>query len=312
MPRVSVITPAHNAEAHLAETLDSVLAQRYDDYEVIVADDASTDATAELAAGYGDRVRCVRSATNLGPAGARNLALEHASGELVALLDADDLWLPDYLTEQVALYDREQRRRPGVGIVGCDAYELGPEGRREGTWSKRVGASARPTLTRMLHSNEIFVSALAPRELVIRLGGFSTECWGSEDHDLWLRILENGHRAVVNPRPLAVYRVAEGSISANVLGMARTSQRTFERALERGNLTLLQRLVVRRSLRIQVAVEHWERIAAERARGGRLPLADFARGAPVMARVVLEHPNRWPRWARILLALRRGDGLPSR
>lgn len=312
MPRVSVITPAHNAAAHLTETLDSVLAQRYEDYEVIVADDASSDETAELAEAYGGRVRCVRSETNLGPAGARNLALEHASGELIALLDADDLWLPEYLSEQVALYDREQRRRPGVGIVGCDAYELGPGGRRGRTWRERVGASRRPTLTGMLHSNSIFVSALAPRALVQQLGGFSTECWGSEDHDLWLRILETGKRAVVNPRPLAVYRVAEGSISADVLGMARTSQRTIERALERGNLTLPQRIVARRSGRVQVAVEHWERIAARRARDGRLPLADAVRAAPVLARVVLEHPNRWLRWARILVALRRGCGLPSR
>jgi glycosyltransferase involved in cell wall biosynthesis len=312
MARVSVITPAHNAAAHLAETLDSVLAQTYEDFEVIVADDASTDATADVAATYGGRVRCVRSPTNLGPAGARNLALEHASGELVALLDADDLWLPEYLSEQVALYDREQRRAPGVGIVGCDAFELGPEGRRSRTWSQRVGASRRPTLTAMLHMNSIFVSALAPRALVVELGGFSTECWGSEDHDLWLRILETGHRAVVNPRPLAVYRVAAGSISDDALGMARTSRRTYARALQRGNLSPLQRAVARRADRVLAAVMAWEQLAGQRARDGRLAVRDAVRAAPLLARVALEHPGRWPRWARIGLALRRGESAPSR
>ena len=144
MPRVSVITPAHNAAAHLAETLDSVFAQTYADYEVVVADDASTDDTAAIVARYADRMRYVRSASNVGPAGARNLAIEHASGELLALLDADDLWLPDYLAEQVALYDREERARPGVGVVGCDAWMLDGGVRRTRTWARRPAPARGP------------------------------------------------------------------------------------------------------------------------------------------------------------------------
>ena len=143
-------------------------------------------------------------------------------------------------------------------------------------------------------------------------GSPPSDLFGTEDHDLWLRILESGHRAVVNPKPLAVYRIVEGSVSDSLLGMARTSQRTFQRALERGNLTPLQRAVARRSCRVQFAVERWEQFAAARAREGRLPLGELLRAAPLLGLVVLEHPNRWARWARILVALRRGEALPSR
>jgi glycosyltransferase involved in cell wall biosynthesis len=310
-PRVSVIIPAHNAAGVIAETLDSVLAQTFDDFEVIVVDDASQDDTARTAAGYAPRIRFVRSETNLGPAGARNLALAHASGELLALLDADDQWLPDYLTEQVALYDREQRVCPGVGIVGCDAWMLDPTGRRERTWRQHLPSPPRLTLIGMLRMNAIFVSALAPRALVQRLGGFSTDCWGSEDHDLWLRILETGHRAVVNPRPLAIYRVAAGSVSDSALGMARTSQVTYDRALARGNLTFAQRVVARRYRRVQAAVEHWERLRTRASAEGP-PFSELVRAAPTLARVVLEHPNRWWRWARVLLATARGAKPASR
>ena len=84
MPRVTVVIPAYNAETFLPETLDSVEAQTYHDWEVVVADDASGDRTAEVVESRGGRFRAVRSEVNEGPAGARNRALREASGELVA------------------------------------------------------------------------------------------------------------------------------------------------------------------------------------------------------------------------------------
>src|SRR4051812_27552998 len=86
VPRVSVIIPAHDAAAFIEQTLASVAAQSYADWEVILTDDASADDTAQRAAAAPARAQVVRSEHNLGPAGARNLALERASGELVALL----------------------------------------------------------------------------------------------------------------------------------------------------------------------------------------------------------------------------------
>src|SRR5688572_16829702 len=117
MPRVSVIIPAHEAADYLASTLRTVVAQSVPDWEAIVVDDASSDGTAEAAEGIDPRIRVFRSERNLGPAGARNLALEHAQGELLALLDADDAWEPHYLERQLALYDRLRAEGCSVGVV---------------------------------------------------------------------------------------------------------------------------------------------------------------------------------------------------
>src|SRR3954447_9812756 len=183
LPRVSVITPAHDNEGTIGATLRSVVHQTFGDWESIVADDASSDRTAEVAAAADPRVTVVRSDTNLGPAGARNLALSSASGELVAFLDADDRWAPEYLERQVGLYDREQAAGGApVGIVACDAWLELADGTRLGRYSERFGSAEGITLDELVKGNRIFISALATRAAVEDAGGFSTECWGSEDH----------------------------------------------------------------------------------------------------------------------------------
>ncbi|UGS38709.1 glycosyltransferase family 2 protein [Capillimicrobium parvum] len=292
MPRVSVIVPARDAAPTLGETLASVSAQTYRDWEVVVADDGSTDATADIAQRVAG-VRVVPTAGGLGPAGARNAALEHAGGELMALLDADDLWAPGLLAEQVALYDREDGRAPGVGVVCCDARLLTAEGMLGETYAQRFGSPEGIDLTGLLQANPIFAGGtVVPMGLVRELGGFDPATWGSEDHDLWLRILERGRRVVYNPRALAVYRLREGSVSADLAGMARTNQTTYRNALRRGSLDPDQRRIAARELRLHGAVEQ-----LAHARAGRSPRA-FARALPALARVVADNPQRWRGWAR--------------
>jgi glycosyltransferase involved in cell wall biosynthesis len=271
MPRVSVITPAHDNAATIEATLRSVAAQGYGDWEVVVADDASSDATPDLVTGFGDpRVRLVRSATNLGPAGARNVALAEATGELVVFLDADDRLEPAYLETMVSRYDTEG---PGVGIVCCDAWREDAAGHRLGRYSELHGGADGVGLTELLLRNPVLIASLVPRAAVDAAGGFSTECWGSEDHDLWLRIVEDGGRVVYVDEPLVVYRVAEGSVSSSRARMARTDQATFRRALARGRLDARQRRIARS--RYDLAV------AAEAATRGVRP-----RDAPAFARAV--------------------------
>jgi glycosyltransferase involved in cell wall biosynthesis len=306
MPRVSVIIPARNAASVLTQALDSVVAQTYRDWEAIVADDASTDATAAVANGRDPRISCVRSTRGLGIGGARNLALSRARGELIALLDADDMWLPEYLARQVGRYDAAVARGENVGIVCCDAYELGPHGRRAHTYSHRSGWVNEVTLTTLLHGNTIFVSAVAPRAVVEEVGGFATDCLGTEDYDLWLRILETGRRVVCAREPLVVYRVADATVSANVAAMSRATQTTYRNALLRGHLTRAQRQIARRELRLQSFVERWENAAQRRAETGRTPLRQCLRAAPLGLRVILERPGRWLHWLRIAIAIARG------
>jgi glycosyltransferase involved in cell wall biosynthesis len=303
MPRVSVIVPAYNAAEHIGATLQSVVAQTYGDWEAVVADDASTDDTATRAAAVDPRVRVVRAEENAGPAATRNLAIANATGELLAFLDADDAWEPDFLEEMVGLYDRQIAGRRRVGIVACDARIVGPDGALRYTHSERTGASGTPDLETLLDGNVIYVSALVPRAIVEEVGGFSTETWGSEDHDLWIRILEQGYEVARIPRTLATYRELDGSVSSSAAAMARTNQATYRRALARGRLTPRQQRLARRSLRLQLAIEELEAVAARRASVERLrprDLATAARAAGTFALFALRHPSRWGRWARML------------
>jgi glycosyltransferase involved in cell wall biosynthesis len=290
VPRVSVIIPAYNAAADLPQTLASVQAQTYEDWEIVVADDGSTDDTAAIAQAT-PRVRLVHTTGRLGPAGARNAALAAAAGELMALLDADDLWDPDLLAVQVARFDREQAATGDVGVVCCDARLLGSTGELDETYADRFGTPEGIDVTGLLRANRIpVIGALAPMALVRELGGFAPETWGSEDHDLWLRILETGRRVVYEPRALAVYRLRAGSVSANAAGMARTNQVTYRRALARGNLDPAQRRLAARELRLHELVE---RLADRSPRR-------LAAAVPLAARVALENPARWRRWAQSL------------
>lgn len=255
MPRVSVIIPAFNAEQHIAEALSSVSAQTYDDWEVIVADDRSTDATPEIAAGFA-HVKVVRTPARTGPSSARNVGVAAADGELLAFLDADDYWLPECLASQVALFDRSGGPRAGIGIVATNARILGPDGRLlPDTYADYMRVPHVIDLTALLRWNAIFVSALTPRHVFDEVGGFAPEILGTGDHDLWIRILERGYKVASNPEPLAVYRVTPGSLSQDKASMARAAQTVYNRALERGNLTPTQRQIARRALRQQRVVE---------------------------------------------------------
>jgi glycosyltransferase involved in cell wall biosynthesis len=297
VPRVSVIIPAHNSAGTLPETLGSVVAQSFSDWEAVVADDLSSDGTADAAEGVDDRIRVIRSAVNRGPAGARNLALEHASGELVALLDADDLWLPDYLEQQVALFDRASADGRAVGIVACDAYLLAGEERLPRTYSELYGTPAGIGVERLLRENPVYVSAMVARSVLDEVGPFSTETFGSEDHDLWLRIVETGREVVYNPHPLAVYRVGSASVSADGARMARTAQATYRFALARGRLSPRERRTAERELRLQRAVEAATEVRAAWASGERVRgVRRAARSLPLFTRVAAERRDRWGRW----------------
>jgi glycosyltransferase involved in cell wall biosynthesis len=292
VPRVSVIVPAYNADAHLATALESVLAQTYDDWEVVVADDGSTDRTSAVASAYGDRVRVVRSEVNRGLAQTRNLALAHATGELVALLDADDRWLPGYLARQVAAFDREEARAPGVGIVCCDAELAGPDGPLGETYAQRFGRPQPPVdAAHLLTGNRIFVSALMPRKVVDAVGGFEPSLRSAEDLDLWLRIVERGHRVVYVPETLAVYRVAPGTLSQDTLRMTRSRQAVYRRALARGRLSPPERRQATRALRVERAAELVELIRRDWRRRPLRTAVAVPLAAPTVIGVVARRPG---------------------
>jgi glycosyltransferase involved in cell wall biosynthesis len=292
MPRVSVIIPAYNAASYVPDAIRSVQEQTYTDWEAVVVDDASQDDTFAVASTSDRRVHAVRSEDNRGPAGARNLALQHASGELIALLDADDAWLPNYLQRQVSRLDAEWGRGRRVGIVACNAQVSGGGNGRSATFLDHFRGSVEPlTLERVLRGNPIFISALVLREAGDAAGWFSTELFGTEDHDLWIRILEHGYEAVLNREVLAVYRQPPGSVSSDLARMGAGNQLTYRRALARGRLNDSQRRVARRELRYNRALE-----AVAAARSGSRSLTFWE--LPELLAVALTHPRSWPDWLR--------------
>jgi teichuronic acid biosynthesis glycosyltransferase TuaG len=302
MARVSVIVPLFNSATTIVATLQSIVQQTYGDWEIIVGDDGSSDGSADLAAAVSPRIEVVRAGVNRGPATARNLAIEGAEGDLLAFLDSDDLWLPHYLASQVRAYDLALRRQRNVGVVACDAYLEDADGRRlPGTYRDIVSFPRVVTIETLLESNPIFVSALAPTQVVRDVGGFDPRTFGSEDHDLWLKIVERGYVVIDNPVPLAVYRILGSSVSSRPASMARTNKMTYRLALERGLLSPQQRRMARRRLRLQEAVEAVEEfLDGDGTSRSPRALPRFARGLFTFGLFALSHPRRWPRWVCVL------------
>lgn len=126
-PKVSCIIAAHNAAKYLRETLDNVLAQRSVTFEVIVVDDGSTDETAEIAASYGDRLRLVRQ-ENAGVSAARSRGIEHARGELIVFVDADDLCAEGRFATQARAFEEDSALEVCAAHVQNFKGDMQPEG----------------------------------------------------------------------------------------------------------------------------------------------------------------------------------------
>ena len=257
MPRVSVIIPAHNAAPFIEQTLASVREQTYQDWEVVVADDGSSDRTWELLQDAGAGVRSFHRDEAGGPAVARNLALSNATGEFVMFLDADDLLLPRYLESQLACYQAASRSAgPEVGLVACDARILIGEDYAPYTHLERVPDRHEPiTLERVLRRNPIYGACLVPTPVGEAVGWFDPELFGTEDFGLWIKILEADYRAVLNEEVLAVYRRTPGTVSSNIASQAVNNRCAYELALGRGRLNTRERRIARRAIRYNHAME---------------------------------------------------------
>jgi glycosyltransferase involved in cell wall biosynthesis len=224
-PRVSVIIPAYNAAGHVRRAVDSVLAQSLQDYELLVVDDGSTDATRAVLAEYGDRLRLLAK-QNGGPAAARNHGLQHARGEYVAFLDADDYWKTDKLQRQVELLDA----RPEIGFCSTATEVVDSAGRPAGNWPCRADAGPLPDVL-FMHGTVISGSTsgvLARRRLIAELGGFDEDLRGFEDPDLWIRLAARTAYTCI-PEALTVVVRTPNSVSGDLGSMRRATLASFRK-----------------------------------------------------------------------------------
>jgi teichuronic acid biosynthesis glycosyltransferase TuaG len=294
-----VVIPAHNAASFLPETLASVSAQTFGDWEIVAVDDGSRDGTWAILEQAGPRVRAIRNETALGPAAARNRALAQARGELVAFLDADDLLLPSYLERQIALLDETRAQGRRIGLVACNARLLDDGHYADYTYTDMTPDSRLPiTLDRVLRRNSIYISALVPAAVGREVGWFDEELFGTEDFGLWLKILERGYEAIRNPEALAVYRRNTGTISTNIARQGVNNRRAYELALGRGALSPVQRRIARRAIRYNRAMEAVAELRFER-RSARSVLRLMMR-IPLLVSVAATNPRWWRQWVAVL------------
>lgn len=202
MPTVSVVIPCFNQGHFVDEAVDSVLAQSFADFEIIIVNDGSTDGhTNRLLESYPKERARVLTTTNQGLAAARNNGIAAALGTYILPLDADDRLLPGYLAKAVAELDKD----PQVGIVYCRA---GLFGAVETGWNL-----PEYSLERMLVDNIIFCSAFFRRADWLAVGGYDPGMvYGWEDYEFWLSLIERGRKVVMLPETFFLYRVASDSM----------------------------------------------------------------------------------------------------
>ena len=217
MPAVSVIMPAYNVEPYLAASIESVRGQTFRDWEIVIVDDGSTDRTGAIADGYARRDRRIRVVhqANRGLSSARNTAMRYARGEFFALLDSDDLWDPDFLKAQMAIFAGTS----DVSVVTANARNLGGpwDGKPVHPWPDR---RPQPDLAEILRDEEsVFIMSIFRRRVYERIGNFDERLRSNEDYDYWLRAAATGFRFVRNDRPLGDYRRRSDSLSADDVRM---------------------------------------------------------------------------------------------
>lgn len=213
MPKVSVVLPAYNAEVFIRETIASICAQSFTDFEIIVVDDGSVDATAVIAAALDPRVRVVQQ-RNQGIATARNVGVAHAKGEWIAFMDHDDLWHPGKLQAQCKLLEQD----PGCGIVYGEFLRWNPRvppGFPDETIDsgRIVPDLSGFVLAKLVQTNWVLLStAVIRRSVFDKVGYFDPTMPPADDWDFVLRAAEHV-RFTKLEQPLVLYRVHPGQTS---------------------------------------------------------------------------------------------------
>lgn len=252
LPVVSIIIPAYKIAPFIRETLDSVLAQTFNNYEIIVINDGSPD-TEELEKqleAFAHRMTYIRQ-PNRGAGAARNAGLRVARGEFIGFLDGDDLWLPEFLTEQLALI----KGGDGSDLVYADAVNL------EGATLKRVtnmdvNPSSGPVTAESLISGKCSVitsSVVARRDLILKAGLFDETFPNSQDFDLWLRLAKLGARMNYQKKVLVHRRIYEGSLASNPIKSFEGEISVLEKTKRRRDLTSDEHSAILRTIELRRA-----------------------------------------------------------
>jgi glycosyltransferase involved in cell wall biosynthesis len=290
-PLVSIIVPAFNCAAYIGEALDSVFLQTFEDYEVIVVNDGSPD-TPEIERvidGYKDRLIYIRQ-KNQGPAAARNTAILRASGKYLALLDADDLWFPQYLALQLRILEDN----PSIDMVCADAEIIGDSVLAGKTFFELWPSEEPVTFEKLLNMNcaILTMGVVAHRQVLIQAGLFDTSFRRSEDYELWLRLAYEGKRISYNNQVIGKHRYHGASLAADVRRLIESQVRVYKKWLAKEGLSQETRILIAQQIQSCNA-----RLALQQGR------QELLNGNYVEAREALGHANCYYPSLKLKLAL---------
>ena len=200
-PRVSILMPVYNVAPYLCEAMDSILAQTFQDFELIVLDDCSPDNSAEILDTYTDeRIVRYRGEKNMGLSNVLNLGMAMARGEFIARMDSDDISTLERLATQVAYLDAH----PEVDLCSCGMELFGA---KQETWVRETNVED-VKITALFHSPILHASSMWRREAFERVGlRFLQEMVPAEDYDMWTRAMAAGQRLVNIPQVMYLYRI---------------------------------------------------------------------------------------------------------
>lgn len=204
LPKVSIIIPAYNALPYLPQTVESALEQTFEDFELLIVNDGSTDGFRDWATCLNDkRIRIIHQ-DNQGLGAARNTGIKQAKGQYLAFLDADDLWLPTKLNEQIAELDTY----PEIGLTHTSVSYIDAQGNK---LRNDIRANGRGNVWRhVVAYNSYYLvlcgsTPLIRRECFDKVGMFSTELSFSQDWEMWIRIAHHYNFSTIQ-KPLVLYR----------------------------------------------------------------------------------------------------------
>jgi glycosyltransferase involved in cell wall biosynthesis len=244
-PRFSIIIPAYQASAFIAHAVDSALGQTLPPHEVIVCDDGSTDDLRRVLEPYQGKLILLHK-DHGGVAGTRNMAIRAATGDFVAVLDADNSFLPEYLkaVSELAV------ARPDLDILTTDAF-LELDGKVYGRYYLGKARFVKDDQRRgIIHQHFVYANAAYRRAALLAVGGYDEfyDPHHSSDTDLLVRMILGGSRAGLVDEPLAVYRIRGGSLSSSRPRSLRGGTVVLERAASHPSLTADELKYLRREL----------------------------------------------------------------
>lgn len=227
MPKVSVIIPAYNSLTYLPAAIDSVLRQTFQDFELLVIDDGSSDGTTDWVNCLTDPRIKLTSQAHQGTSTARNTGIANSEGEYIAFLDADDLWHPSKLTKQV----QKLANSPQFGLVHCWTEFTNAQGDKTGKFMTSHGEGN--VWQEMVFYNLLRCGStpMVRRTCFASLGVFDTTLKYAEDWDMWIRIASRYEFSIIN-QPLVFYRKHQGNKSRNYEGQLESFCQIIDKAID--------------------------------------------------------------------------------